>query len=287
LWLDRCGRPFNPTKIVGPAALAALLSGMAPAASRLSLHACSGIRAASVWADPEPRPQDPRLSHPLKDREGGPLAGLGRPGQTSRQPDAKSSAMLAGTLTPQGPGPAGKGSRTPLGKPRTASGRRRFDHVSAMSSSARHLPNRASPSKASQVGFGELAGTRSPQSNPRCPARTFRTGLAATRMRLNQESHLDVRLGRQPRHWATPVFMWTSRRPGPVGATLAFGHPSNPTEFSDSDRRGPRARAPVPGRNKHFNSSNLVAIPPTARWVRRTNQTVRHWTTDTDSATQT
>ncbi len=34
--------------------------------------------------------------HPLKDGEGGPRAGLGRPGQTSRQPDAKSSATLAG-----------------------------------------------------------------------------------------------------------------------------------------------------------------------------------------------
>ncbi len=62
---------------------------------------------------------------------------------------------LAGTLTPLGPGPVGKGSRTPVGKPRTASGRRCFDHVrEAMSSSARHSPNRASPSKAFQVRFG-------------------------------------------------------------------------------------------------------------------------------------
>jgi hypothetical protein len=142
------------TRCPGGTALRNGLSG------RLSLHACSGSRAASVWADSEPRPQDQRQRRPPKDGEGGPRAGLGRPGQTSRQPDAKSSAMLAGTLTPPGPGPVGKGSRTPVGKPRTASGRRRFDHVSphsaAMSSSGRpgHLPNRASPSKASQVGFG-------------------------------------------------------------------------------------------------------------------------------------
>ncbi len=158
LWLDRRGRPFNPTKIVGPAALAALLSGMAPAASLLSLHACSGSRAASVWADSEPRPQHQRQLHPQKDGEGGQRAGLGRPGQTSRQPDAKSSSTLAGTLTPPGPGPIGKGSRIPVGKPRTASGSRLFDHVSphsaAMSSSALHLPNRASSSKVPQVGFG-------------------------------------------------------------------------------------------------------------------------------------
>jgi hypothetical protein len=141
-----------------PAGLATRLSGTAPAASLLSLHACSGSRDASVWADSEPCPQDQRQRYPLKDGEGGPLAGLGRPGQSSLQPDAKSSATLARTLTPPGPGPAEKGSRTPMGKPRTVSGRRRFDHViphsAAMSSSARHLPNRASPLKASQVGFG-------------------------------------------------------------------------------------------------------------------------------------
>jgi hypothetical protein len=51
-------------------------------------------------------------------------------------------------------------------------------------------------------------------------------------------------------------------RHGPVGATPCFGRPCNPTKFSDSDRRGHRARDPVPGWNKYFNSSNLVAIPP-------------------------
>jgi hypothetical protein len=44
----------------------------------------------------EPRPQDQRHRHPVKDGEGGLRAGLGRPGQTSRQPDVKSSATLAG-----------------------------------------------------------------------------------------------------------------------------------------------------------------------------------------------
>jgi hypothetical protein len=77
--------------------------------------------------------------HPLKDGEGGPRAGLCRPGQTSRQPDAKSSATLAGPSLLR----VEKESRTPVGKPRTASGRRWFDHVSphsaARSSSARHM----------------------------------------------------------------------------------------------------------------------------------------------------
>jgi hypothetical protein len=103
----------------------------------------------------------------------------------------------------------------------------------------------------------------------------------------SDESDLDARLGRQPHHWATPlaVFKWTSRRPGPVGATPAFGRPGSPTEFRHSDRRWPRARNPVPGRNNYFNSSNLVAIPPTARLAQRTNLTARHETADTDSAT--
>ena len=86
----------------------------------------------------------------------------------------------------------------------------------------------------------------------------------------SDESHLDARLRRQPHLWPTPVFKWTSRQPGPVGATPAFGRPGNPTEFSDSDRRGPWARDPVPGRIKNFNSSNSEAIPPTVRWARRT-----------------
>jgi hypothetical protein len=203
LWLDRRGRPFNPTKIVGPAALAARLSGTAPAASWLSLHACEGRWAASVWADSEPRPQGQRHRHPVKDEEGGPRAGLGRPGQTSQQPDAKSSATLAGTLAPPGLGPAEKGSLTLVGKPRTA-GTLPAEQPALDSANVPHWPDSAS-----------------------------------------DESHLDARLGRQPYHWATTAFKWTSRRPSPVGATHAFGRPSNPTVFSDSDRRG--AAGPRPG----------------------------------------
>jgi hypothetical protein len=75
------------------------------------------------------------------------------------------------TLTSPGPGPAEKGSQTPVEKPRTASGR--FDHVSqhsaARSSSARHIPNGASPSRPFRLDSDNWRA-RSPQSNPCCPA---------------------------------------------------------------------------------------------------------------------
>jgi hypothetical protein len=157
-----------------------------------------------------------------------------------------------------------------VGKPRTASGRRRFDHVSqhsaARSSWARHMPNGASPWRplrldSDNCGHALRRATRAASANVQhWPGSD------------SDESHLDARLGCQPHLWATPVFKWTSRRPGPVGATPAFGRHGNPTEFSDSDRRGPWARDSVPGRNIDFNSSSSVAIPPTARWARRTNR---------------
>ncbi len=100
LWLDRRGRLFNPFNIVGPAALPVRLPGAAPAASWLSLHACSGSWAVSVWADSEPSPQDPRTSPSFERRRGRPAGWTWSPGTNlptaSRQPDAKRSATLAG-----------------------------------------------------------------------------------------------------------------------------------------------------------------------------------------------
>ena len=160
LWLDRRGRPFNSAKIVGPTALAALptlhVSGVLPqlpVGCPSTLARGDGPLRLGPTRSPALRISDSAIL--VKDGEGVPRAGPSRPGQIFRQPYAKSSAMLAGTFTP--PGPDGKGSRTPVGKPRTAPGRRRFYRVSppsaATSSSARHLPHRASPSQVSQVGF--------------------------------------------------------------------------------------------------------------------------------------
>jgi hypothetical protein len=69
---------------------------------------------------------------------------------------------------------------------------------------------------------------------------------------------------------------------------LPFGRPGNSTEFSDSDRRGPWGRDPVPGRIKNFNSSNSVAIPPNGKLgPAHQNRTERYETIDTDAVTQT
>jgi hypothetical protein len=60
---------------------------------------------------------------------------------------------------------------------------------------------------------------------------------------------------------AIPVFKWTSRRPRPAG-TCCLRRSGDPTEFSDSDLCGPpRARALVPGWDKHFYFPYSVAIP--------------------------
>ena len=71
-----------------------------------------------------------------------------------------------------------------------------------------------------------MAGSDSTQSPPALPS-AYVPGLrlAATRMRATK----DARLGRQLRHWLLHVFKWTSRRPGHVGATHAFGRPGDPT----------------------------------------------------------
>ena len=49
--------------------------------------------------------------------------------------------------------------------------------------------------------------------------------------------------------------------PDPLAPLSPSARPGNPTEFSQSDRRGPRARTLAPGRAKYFNSSHSVAIP--------------------------
>jgi hypothetical protein len=173
-----------------------------------------------------------------------------------------------------------------VGKPRTASGRRRFDHVSpysaARSSSARHMPIGASPSRPLRLDSDNWR-VRSPGGNPRCQRK--RPALAWQR------------LGREPPgcetrtsapalgHSSLQVDLSAARSRWP---RLPFGRPGNPTKFSDSDRRRPWARDPVPGRIKYFNSSNSVAISPNGKVGQvHKNRTERHDTIDTDADTQT
>ncbi len=130
-----------------------------------------------------------------------------------------------------------------MGKPRTASGRRRFDHVcqhsAARSSRRGTCPTGLAPRGLS--GWIRITGGHALWRATRAASANVQHWPGSD----SDESHLDARLGRQPHLWATPVFKWTSRRPGPVGATPAFGRPGNLTEFSDSDRRWPWARDPA------------------------------------------
>jgi hypothetical protein len=57
-----------------------------------SQMACGTEELPRCWADSETRPQGPAL---VKDRKAGPRAGLSRPGQPRRQPDASRSTVSA------------------------------------------------------------------------------------------------------------------------------------------------------------------------------------------------
>ena len=135
-------------------------------------------------------------------------------------------------------------------------------------------PTGLAPRKASQVGFRQLAGSGSTQSPPAPLPSAYVPGLrlAATRTRATKDADSDAGLA------IAPLQSWddsddgpitgplqspggTSRRPDPLAPLAPSARPGNPTKFSQSDRCGPRARAPVPGRAKYFNSSHSVAIP--------------------------
>ncbi len=128
-------------------------------------------------------------------RRGRPAGWTWSPGTNLPTTGCQEQCYAGWTLTSPGPGPAEKGSRTPVGKHRTASWRRRFDHISspsaAMSSLVRHMPNGASPSRPLRLDSDNW-WARSPVSNQRCPARTSSTGLAATRMRATWTRDSDV-----------------------------------------------------------------------------------------------
>ena len=71
------------------------LGATALRASAASHHACGREELLLCWADSETRPQGPARATLLKDRKVGPLAGLSRPGQPRRQPDASRSTVPA------------------------------------------------------------------------------------------------------------------------------------------------------------------------------------------------
>ena len=122
----------------------------------------------------------------VKDREGGQLTGLSRPGQPSRQPDAKSSATLVAPFTTPGPGPAGNEAGPQWENPGRRPGAGGLT-VQPDATARPHHPRRGtcpqgaaplSPLRLDSDNSLAVAPLRAP---PRCPART--SWEAATRMR--------------------------------------------------------------------------------------------------------
>ena len=204
-------------------------------ASRLSLHACSGSRVASVWADSEPSHQDQRQCHPRERQRkarGLDLVARDKP-PDNLMPRAvlrwlEPSLLWARARLERGAGPqwGNPGRRPGAGGLTTEASTAQPGHPQRGTCPTGLAPHGLS-------GWIRITGGHAPRGATRAASANVQHWPGSD----SDESHLDARLGRQPHLWATPVFKWTSRRPGPVGATPAFGHPGNPTEFSDSDRR--------------------------------------------------
>ncbi len=71
------------------------LGATALRASAASHHTCGREELLRRWADSEIRPQGPARATLLEDGKAGPRAGLSRPGQPRRQPDASRSTLPA------------------------------------------------------------------------------------------------------------------------------------------------------------------------------------------------
>ncbi len=267
---------------MGPAALAVRLPGAAPAASWFSLHACSGSWAVSVWADSEPRPQDPRTSPSCERRRGGPAGWTWSPRTNLPITWCQEQCYAGWTLTSSGPGPVEKGSRTQVGKPRTASGRRRFDHVSphsaARSSSARHMPNGASPSRPLRLDSDNWRA-RSPESNPRCQRK--RPALA-WQLLGKEPPGRETRTSAPPLgHSSLQVDLSADRSRWRYACLRPPRQPHRVQWF-----RPPRAVGPRPG-TRADQELQLFQLGNGKVGPAHQNRPVRHETTDTDSVTQT
>ncbi len=133
---------------------------------------------------------------PVKDGEGGPRAGLGCPGQTSRQRDAKSSAILAGpsllrarARLKRGAGPqwGNPGRRPGVGGLITSARRARPGHPRRGTCPTGLAPRGLSGWIRITGGHTLRRATRAAQANVQhWPGSD------------SDESHLDARLGRQP-----------------------------------------------------------------------------------------
>ena len=201
LWLDRRGWHFHPdqdcgTYCPGCTAHAISVRGTASAAGQLSLHACSGSRAASAQAVSDTRlrvgnmpPSTERKARGLdlvaRDKPSDNL--MLKSGASWLQP----SLPWARAQSERGQEPDGPGAGGLTSKPVTYG-----QHSPARVT----CPTGLAPRRASQVGFGLLAGSG---PGPTRAAQRVRPGTAPDSN--SDESHQGRRLGSRHRHSATPV----------------------------------------------------------------------------------
>ena len=163
LWLDRRGRSFNPDEIVGPTASAARSTLKVSEARPRRPAGCPSTLARQDWA---PRPRPTRIPSsgsapaPSSERRRGRNRGLDSVARVTPPGNLMPRAALRWLQPslPWAPGPGRKGEPDPSGETQDGVRAQAVWPVSPPSAatvtSARHMPYRASPSKASQVGLG-------------------------------------------------------------------------------------------------------------------------------------
>ena len=230
LWLERCGHILDTVR---------MLVGTAPVTARAhpawvrshdlaagigSHHACGRMGVLRCWADSDSAPRG-RSRPPLReDGKAGPRAGLSRPGQPRRQPDASRSTCRP---YPHSTGP---------GLTRLGAGLHRAGRCSPIAGST-HVghpsPRRdvnvrgARPLSASQAGFGLSTGG-SPALQRQVGARANRCCAWSAAEGDSDGSHWDAAPSWRPTH-VDPA----------VSVNLPAGQASG-------GPRGPRARLDPP-----------------------------------------
>ena len=163
LWLDRRGRSFNPDEIVGPTASAARSTLKVSEARPRRPAGCPSTLARQDWAlRPRPTriPSSGSVTAPSSERRRGRNRGLDSVARVTPPGNLMPRAALRWLQPslPRAPGPGRKGEPDPSGETQDSVRAQAVWPVSPPSAAtvtpARHMPYRASPSKASQVGLG-------------------------------------------------------------------------------------------------------------------------------------
>ena len=202
LWLERCGHILDTVRmLVGTAPVTARahpawVRSHGLAAGIGSHHACGRMGVLRCWADSDSAPRG-RSRPPLReDGKAGPRAGLSRPGQPRRQPDASRINVLAvPSINWAGPTRLGAGPHQ-VGRRRVIAGSTHVGHPSPR----RDVRVRgARPLSASQAGFGLSTGG-SPALQRQVGARANRCCAWSAAEGDSDGSHWDAAPSWRPTH---------------------------------------------------------------------------------------